>query len=55
MSHEAEYNSMYCTMRESFVMSIRSAPARMITRANVRDIGLSQHGAFLYNSAWLDS
>ncbi len=40
---------------QSFVMPICSAPARMLTRAQVHDIGLSQHGAFLFNSAWLDS
>ena len=34
-------------------MPICSAPARMMTRAAVRDIGLTQHGAFLYNAAWL--
>jgi peptide/nickel transport system substrate-binding protein len=38
---------------ESFVMPISSAPARMLTRAGVRDVGLSQHGAFLFNAAWL--
>jgi len=41
-------------LEESFVMSICSGPARMLTRANVQDIGLSQHGYFLFNSAWLD-
>ena len=40
---------------ESFVMSISSSPARMVTSAKVHDIGLSQHGAFLYNSAWIDT
>ncbi|HEX8968510.1 MAG TPA: ABC transporter substrate-binding protein [Chloroflexota bacterium] len=40
---------------ESVVMPIASAPSRMITRGNVHDVGLSQHGAFLYNSAWLDA
>jgi peptide/nickel transport system substrate-binding protein len=39
---------------ESFVMPINSAPARMLSRAGVHDIGLSQHGAFLFNAAWLD-
>jgi ABC-type transport system substrate-binding protein len=39
---------------ESFVMSIRSEPARMMTKSSIKDIGLSQHGAFLYNSAWID-
>jgi peptide/nickel transport system substrate-binding protein len=42
-------------LEESFVMPISSAPARMLTRSNVHDIGLSQHGAFLYNAAWLDA
>ncbi len=39
---------------EAFVNSIASAPARMMTKSYVKDIGLSQHGAFLYNSAWMD-
>jgi hypothetical protein len=39
----------------SFVMPICSAPAKMLTRANVHGIGPSQHGAFLFNSAWLDT
>lgn len=39
---------------QSFVMPINSAPARMLTRAAVHDIGLSQHGAFLFNTAWLE-
>jgi peptide/nickel transport system substrate-binding protein len=39
---------------QCFVMPINSAPARMLTRSAVHDIGLSQHGAFLFNSAWLD-
>jgi len=38
---------------ESCIMPICTAPARMLTTAGVNDIGLSQHGAFLYNSAWL--
>jgi peptide/nickel transport system substrate-binding protein len=38
---------------ESCVMPICSAPARMLTTASVNDIGLSQHGAFKYTSAWL--
>jgi ABC-type transport system substrate-binding protein len=40
---------------ESFVMPINSSPARMLTRATVHDVGLSQHGAFLFNAAWLDT
>jgi peptide/nickel transport system substrate-binding protein len=40
---------------QSFVMPICSSPARMLTRASVHDVGLTQHGAFLYNSAWLDA
>jgi peptide/nickel transport system substrate-binding protein len=39
---------------EAFVNSIASGPARMLTKSYVKDIGLSQHGAFLYNSAWID-
>jgi peptide/nickel transport system substrate-binding protein len=39
---------------EAFVDSIASAPARMLTKSYVKDIGLSQHGAFLFNSAWID-
>jgi len=39
---------------EAFVNPIASAPARMLTKAYVKDLGLSQHGAFLYNSAWID-
>jgi peptide/nickel transport system substrate-binding protein len=39
---------------EAFVNPIASAPARMLTKSFVKDIGLSQHGAFLYNSAWID-
>src|SRR3569833_488330 len=39
---------------QSFIMPICSAPSRMITRAAVHDIGLSQHGAFLFNGAWLE-
>ena len=38
----------------SFVMPINSSPARMLSRATVHDIGLSQHGAFLFNTAWLE-
>jgi peptide/nickel transport system substrate-binding protein len=38
---------------ESCVMPICSAPARMLTTSSVNDIGLSQHGAFKYTSAWL--
>jgi peptide/nickel transport system substrate-binding protein len=47
----AQVNDLF--LDESAVMPISSAPSRMLTRANVRDIGLSQHGAFLYNAAWL--
>jgi hypothetical protein len=36
-------------------MSISSAPAKMLTTSKVHDIGPSQHGAFLFNSAWLDT
>jgi len=39
---------------EAFVDAISSAPARLLTRTAVKDIGLSQHGAFLFNSAWID-
>jgi peptide/nickel transport system substrate-binding protein len=39
---------------EAFVNSIASAPARFLTKSYVKDIGLSQHGAFLFNSAWMD-
>jgi peptide/nickel transport system substrate-binding protein len=39
---------------QAFVNSISSAPARMLTKSYVKDVGLSQHGAFLFNSAWLD-
>jgi peptide/nickel transport system substrate-binding protein len=39
---------------EAFMNTIGSAPALMLTRSYVRDIGLGQHGAFLYNSTWLD-
>jgi peptide/nickel transport system substrate-binding protein len=38
---------------ESCVMPICSAPARMLTTGSVNNIGLSQHGAFLYTAAWL--
>ncbi|MBV8084596.1 MAG: hypothetical protein JO247_07250, partial [Chloroflexi bacterium] len=38
---------------ESAVMPIVSAPARLLTRNTVHDIGLSMHGAFLYNDAWI--
>ena len=38
---------------ESCVMPICSAPARMLTSGGVHDIGLTQHGAFVYNSTWL--
>ena len=47
----AEINDLL--LDESCVMPICSAPARMLTPTSVRDIGLSQHGAFLYNAAWL--
>lgn len=40
---------------ESFVMPISNGPGRMLTRARVHDIVPSQHGTFLFNSAWLDS
>jgi peptide/nickel transport system substrate-binding protein len=40
---------------ESFVMPISNGPGRMLTRAKVHDIAPSQHGTFLFNSAWLDS
>jgi peptide/nickel transport system substrate-binding protein len=39
---------------QSFVMPINSSPARMLTRSTVHEIGLSQHGAFLFNTAWLE-
>ena len=39
---------------QSFVMSINSSPARMLTRSSVHDIGRSQHGAFLFNAAWME-
>jgi peptide/nickel transport system substrate-binding protein len=39
---------------EAFVNPIASAPSRMVTKSYVKDIGRSQHGAFLYNSAWID-
>jgi peptide/nickel transport system substrate-binding protein len=38
---------------ESCVMPICSAPARMLTGGAVNDVGLTQHGAFVYNSTWL--
>jgi peptide/nickel transport system substrate-binding protein len=38
---------------ESCVMPICSAPARMLTSGAVNDIGLTQHGTFVYNSTWL--
>jgi peptide/nickel transport system substrate-binding protein len=38
---------------ESCVMPICSAPARMLTSGSVNDVGLTQHGAFVFNSAWL--
>jgi peptide/nickel transport system substrate-binding protein len=47
----AEINDLL--LDESCVMPICSGPARMTTLAAVRDIGLSQHGSFLYNAAWL--
>jgi peptide/nickel transport system substrate-binding protein len=47
-----QVNDLY--LDEAFVNSIASAPARMLTKSYVKDIGLSQHGAFLYNSAWMD-
>jgi hypothetical protein len=40
-------------LEESCIMPICSAPARVLTSAGVRDVGLSQHGAFFYNAAWL--
>jgi ABC-type transport system substrate-binding protein len=46
-----ELNDMF--LDESAVMPICMASARMLTRAAVQDIGLSQHGAFLYNGAWI--
>ena len=39
---------------ESVVMPICMSPGRMITRAAVHDVALSQHGAFLYNGAWIE-
>lgn len=39
---------------ESAVMPICMASARMLTRAAVHDILPSQHGAQLYNAAWLE-
>jgi peptide/nickel transport system substrate-binding protein len=39
---------------ESVVMPICMASSRMLTSAKVHDIGLSQHGAFLYNDAWIE-
>jgi peptide/nickel transport system substrate-binding protein len=39
---------------QSFVMPINSSPARMLTHKTVHDIGLTQHGAFLFNAAWLE-
>jgi peptide/nickel transport system substrate-binding protein len=41
-------------LEEAFVNSIASSPARMLTKSYVKDIGLSQHGAFLFNAAWID-
>jgi peptide/nickel transport system substrate-binding protein len=38
---------------ESCVMPICSAPARMLTSGSVNDVGLTQHGAFVFNSTWL--
>jgi peptide/nickel transport system substrate-binding protein len=38
---------------ESCVMPICSAPARMLTSSAVNNIGLTAHGAFLYNGTWL--
>jgi peptide/nickel transport system substrate-binding protein len=38
---------------ESCVMPICSAPARMLTSGSVNDIGLTQHGAFVFNSTWM--
>jgi peptide/nickel transport system substrate-binding protein len=39
---------------ESCVMPICMASARMLTTSKVHDVGVSQHGAFLYNDAWLE-
>jgi peptide/nickel transport system substrate-binding protein len=39
---------------ESAVMPICMASARMLTRAAVQDVKPSQHGAFLYNDAWIE-
>jgi peptide/nickel transport system substrate-binding protein len=39
---------------ESVVMPICMSPGRMVTRAAVHDVALSQHGAFLYNGAWIE-
>jgi peptide/nickel transport system substrate-binding protein len=47
-----QVNDLY--LDGAFVNSIASAPSRMLTKSYVKDIGLSQHGAFLFNSAWLD-
>jgi len=38
---------------ESCIMPICSAPARMLTSGSVNDVGLTQHGAFVYNTTWL--
>jgi peptide/nickel transport system substrate-binding protein len=38
---------------ESCIMPICSAPWRLLTTSSVNDVGLSQHGAFLYTAAWL--
>jgi hypothetical protein len=35
-------------------MPICMASARMLTRAAVHDVAPSQHGAFLYNAAWIE-
>ena len=47
-----ELNDLF--LDESAVMPICMASARMLTRAAVQDITLSQHGAFLYNGAWIE-
>ena len=39
---------------ESVVMPICMASARMVTSAKVHDVAASQHGAFLYNEAWIE-
>jgi ABC-type transport system substrate-binding protein len=39
---------------ESAVMPICMASARMVTRATVHDVALSQHGRFLYDGAWIE-